>query len=296
MPIRATRRTLLACGLAALAAPAGAAMPTPEQLGAGLADLERRTGGGRLGVAVLGGRSGRLVGGHRPGERFPMCSTFKTLAGALLLRHVDEGRAELGERVRYGQEQLVEYSPATEKQAGSEDGMTLAAIAEAAITLSDNTAGNLLLDRLGGPAAITGLARALGDRETRLDRREPELNEGRPGDPRDTTTPEAMARTLRALLYGDALRQGSRRQLADWLAASRTGAGRLRAGLPEGWRSGTKTGTGGAAGLAADVGFLVPPNGAEPLVVAAYLGDLKAPAERQNEILAAVGRIVSGAA
>jgi beta-lactamase class A len=112
--------------------------------------------------------------------------------------------------------------------------MTLAALCEATMTLSDNTAGNLVLKAIGGPAGFTAFARALGDPVTRLDRWEPGLNEARPGDPRDTTSPDAMAANLQRLALGDALSPRSRDRLVAWLVANTTGDARLRAGAPKG--------------------------------------------------------------
>jgi beta-lactamase class A len=173
------------------------------------------------------------------------------------------------------------------------DGMTLAELCDAAVTLSDNTAGNLLLAALGGPAGITAFARSLGDPVTRLDRIEPELNEAKPGDPRDTTSPAAMTANLRALVLGDALSAASRAQLTAWLAANKTGDTRLRAQLPAGWRVGDKTGTGGN-GSNNDVGVLWPP-GRAPIVVSAYLTETAVPPEQRNAAIAAVGQAVAEA-
>lgn len=157
------------------------------------ADLERRYGG-RLGVAVLNTTSGKLVA-YRGDERFPLCSTFKFLAAAFVLARVDRREESLDRRVVYPKDYLVTYSPVTEKHV--ESGLTVGEICEAAVTLSDNTAGNLMLDSFGGPAGLTAYLRSLGDEMTRLDRRETALNEAAPGDPRDTTTPAAMLETLR---------------------------------------------------------------------------------------------------
>ncbi len=194
---------------------------------------------------------------------------------------------------RFSAKDLVTYSPVTEKHTA--DGMTLAELCDAAITLSDNTAGNLLLAALGGPAGITAFARTLGDTVTRLDRIETELNEARPGDPRDTTTPAAMTANLRALLLGDALSAASRAQLTAWLVANKTGDTRLRAGLPAGWRVGDKTGA-GANGTNNDVGVFWPP-GRAPIVVSAYLTEAAAvPAAQRDAAIAAVGHAVAEAA
>ena len=173
--------------------------------------------------------------------------------------------------------------------------MTVADLCEAAITLSDNTAGNLLLASFGGPAALTAFARTLGDPTTRLDRIEPALNESRPGDPRDTTTPRGMATALRAAVVGDALSRASRERLVQWLQATKTNGARLGAELPTGWRLGSKTGT-GERGSTNDVGVFWPPGGRAPLVVAAYLTETTLPlAQRQAAIAAVAHHVTHGA-
>lgn len=253
------------------------------------ADIERAAGG-RLGVAVLDTGTGR-IDGHRLDERFPMCSTFKWLAAAFVLHRVDRGEEDLQRRIAYGPEVLLPHSPVTEKHVGA--GMTLAGLCEATVTLSDNAAANLILSSYGGPPALTRYVRTIGDRVTRLDRTELALNEARPGDPRDTTSPRAMAKTLRACAVGDALSARSRPQLVEWLVATSTGGERLRKHVPPGWRAGDKTGTGNR-GTANDVAVFWPPSGA-PLVVTAYLTGTTASAAQRNEALAEVGRrVVAG--
>lgn len=285
-----TRRRL-AAGVATVlsgAAQAAGAVEWPATLAQDFARLEARAGG-RLGVAVLDTGSGSRAG-HRAGERFPLCSTFKLLAAAAVLARVDAGQERLDRRVVFGAEALVPYSPWIERQVGP-PGMTLEAICEAAMVVSDNTAGNLLLDVLGGPEGLTASLRALGDPVTRLDRREPALNEALPGDPRDTTTPDAMLGRLRALVLGDALAPPSRALLTGWLLGNRTGDTRLRAGVSADWRVGEKTGT-GQRGSTNDVGVLWPP-GRAPILVAAYLTGSPAPAEDRNATVAAVARLVA---
>jgi beta-lactamase class A len=241
---------------------------------------------GRLGVAVLDTATGRLDG-HRLDERFPMCSTFKWLAGAHVLRRVDEGRERLDRRVRFGPEALVPYSPVAEKHVGG-DGMTLGELCEATITVSDNAAGNLVLESFGGPQGLTRYARSLGDTATRLDRWEPKLNEATPGDPRDTTTPRAMAQLLQATMLGDALSSPSRAQLVRWMQACKTNGQRLGAHLPPGWLLGSKTGT-GARGTTNDVGVYWPRDGGA-IVVVGYLTDTTAAEGVRNAAVARVGR------
>ncbi|WP_423814570.1 class A beta-lactamase [Pseudomonas indica] len=246
--------------------------------------------GGRLGVALLDLGTG-LRAGWRQDERFPMCSTFKFLAAAAILARQDQELDSLERRVKFAAADLVEYSPATGPRADGE-GMTLAELCEAAVTLSDNTAGNLMLNSLGGPEGLTAFARSLGDDITRLDRYETALNEALPGDPRDTTTPAAMLADMRELLLGTALSPASRERLQGWLVANKTGDARLRAGLPKDWRVGDKTGS-GDRGTANDIAILWPPR-REPMLVTVYLTGSDADMNRRNAAIAEVGKLISG--
>jgi beta-lactamase class A len=275
---------------AVLAAGAGErAFAFAETLNGALARIEAESGG-RLGVAALDTADGSRAG-HRMDERFAMCSTFKLLAAAAVLARVDAGKEQLSRRVPYAKSDLVTYSPITEKHVG--DGMTLADLCEAAITLSDNTAGNLLLASFGGPQGFTDFTRALGDTMTRLDRIETALNEATPGDPRDTTTPAAMLANIRVLVLGEALSPPSRDQLKRWMLANKTGGGRLRAGLPGDWAVGDKTGS-GEFGTTNDVGVIWPP-GRAPIAVTIYFTETKAPLEQRIAVLASVGRAIANA-
>ncbi|MBV9980213.1 class A beta-lactamase [Bradyrhizobium sp.] len=261
----------------------------PERLAASLQKLEGERGG-RLGVAVIDTQSGRRAG-YRADERFPMCSTFKLLAAAAVLARVDQGKEQLERRLKFATTDLVVYSPVTKDHAGGE-GMTLAEICEAAMTLSDNTAANLLLSTLGGPGGLTAYARTLGDSATRLDRIEPDLNEAVPGDLRDTTTPAAMLSNIRALVAGNALAPASRDRLIGWLVGNKTGDARLRAGVPRDWRVGDKTGT-GERGTANDVAVLWPSGGRSPVFVSVYLTGSSPDGAHRNATIASVGEAVA---
>lgn len=279
--------SLLAHRPAALAATIAAPTPDATAWRGAMQAVEATLQGARLGVAVLDTATGRTLG-WREDERFPMASTFKMALAGWMLALVDQGKESLAERVHFGRDALVPYSPVTEKHAGSA-GITVEELCEATVTLSDNTAANLLLARHGGPAGYTAFVRSLGDTVTRLDRTEPALNEALPGDPRDTTSPAAMARTLQRLALGDALSAASRARLVAWLVGNRTGDRRLRAGVP-GWRVGDKTGT-GALGSSNDIGLLWPPGGAAPLVVACYMtGGAPAAPEVRDAAIAQVAR------
>jgi len=258
-------------------------------LGASLAKIEADSGG-RLGVAVLDTATGALAG-HRLDERFPMCSTFKALAAAAILARVDAGKEQLSRRIRIEPKDILSYAPVSKQHVGGD--MSVAELCEAMVTLSDNTAANILLASMGGPSAITQYARSLGDELTRLDRIEPDLNESTPGDPRDTTTPSVMVKNLQALATGTALSAGSRDQLIAWLVGCKTGDAKIRAGLPKGWRVGDKTGS-GSHGSSNDVAVIWP-EGRRPVIVAVYLTETIAPDDRRNATHAAVGRAVAGA-
>jgi beta-lactamase class A len=246
-----------------------------------------RTSGGRLGVAMKDTHTGEAAS-HRSAERFPMCSTFKLLAVGGVLARVDAGQEQLSRHIRFEAKDIVVASPVTKERVA--EGMSLAELCAAAITRSDNTAGNLILASLGGPQGLTSFARKLGDTSTRLDRIEPDLNEAIPGDVRDTTTPDAMLADIQTLVLGQFLSDSSRKQLTDWLIDNKTSGTRLRAGLPEGWRVADKTGA-GERGTTNDVGVIWPP-GRQPVILCVYLTETQATPEQCNAIVAAVGRAV----
>ena len=250
-----------------------------------IAATEKRTGG-RIGVAALDTGSGKHLD-HRSEERFPMCSTFKFLAAAAVLKHVDEGKEKLERFVSYGAKDILEYAPVTKAHL-NEGGMTLRALCAAAIEQSDNTAGNLLLKSIGGPAGLTDFARSISDKVTRLDRMEPELNSAIPGDERDTTTPAAMCANMQQLVLGNVLTKSSQHQLEDWLQQNETGAQLIRAGVPKTWIVGDKTGRCGN-GATNDVAIIRPP-GRAPIVVAIYSINSAGSADDRSAILAETAR------
>ena len=227
--------------------------------------VEERTGA-RIGVAALDTASGKRLD-YRSEERFPMCSTFKFLAAAAVLKRVDEKQDQLDRFIRYGAKDILEHAPVMKAHL-VDGGMTLGALCAAAIEQSDNTAGNLLLDAIDGPAGLTNFARNLGDNVTRLDRKEPELNSAIPGDERDTTAPAAMCADMQRVLLGKVLSESSQHQLEDWLQHNETGALMIRAGVPKTWTVGDKTGR-SANGATNDVA-IIRPSGHAPILVAIY--------------------------
>ncbi|HVA82032.1 MAG TPA: class A beta-lactamase [Candidatus Binataceae bacterium] len=254
----------------------------------GVADLERRHGG-RLGVAVLDTSTMKLIA-HRGDELFPLCSTSKYPTAAFVLARVDRKQESLSRRIVYSRDDLVPYSPFTAKHVGG-DGLTVGEICEAALTLSDNTAENLLLDSFGGPMKLTAYTRSLGDSVTRFDRREPELNEAIPGDPRDTTTPVAMLEILHRTILGTTLSASSREQLTTWIVSCKTGDKRLRSGVPKTWRVGDKTGS-GPNNVTNDIAVIWPPARA-PIVVTAYYAESRGSDDERNKVLSVVGGLAA---
>jgi beta-lactamase class A len=253
-----------------------------------IATIETRLGG-RMGVSALDTGSGKRLD-YRAEERFPMCSTFKFLAAAAVLKRVDEKQEQLDRFVSYDTKDILEYAPVTKAHL-KEGGMTLGALCEAAIEQSDNTAGNLLLDAVGGPAGVTNFARGLGDQVTQLDRKEPELNSVIPGDDRDTTTPGSMLADMTRILTGDVLSPSSRRQLEDWLRGNKTGAAMIRAGVPTNWIIGDKTGR-GANGATNDIAIMRPPDRA-PVLLAIYFVGSTASADDRAAAIAEAAKIVA---
>ncbi|WP_442943056.1 class A beta-lactamase [Nocardia sp. NBC_01503] len=249
------------------------------------ADLEAKAGG-RLGVYAIDTGSGESVA-YRDGERFPIASTFKGVACGTLLRAHPLASGFFDQVIHYPASDLVSYSPETEKHVDS--GMTVGELCKAAITLSDNTAGNQILKLLGGPEGLTAAIRTLGDPTTRLDRWETELNTAIPGDERDTTTPAALAADYRTLVLGDALAEPERAQLKSWLLANTTGGKRVRAGVPADWTVADKTGT-GDYGAALDAAIVWPPNHA-PLVIVVQTTKPDQHAEGDNAMIADATRL-----
>lgn len=227
-------------------------------------EIEQESGG-RLGVALVDSKGALILGFNRD-ERFAMCSTFKAPLAAAVLAGADGGKFGLEGQVAFGKADILDYAPVV-KQNAKRGRLSMEELARAAVEVSDNSAANLLLPFVGGPEGLTAFARAHGDNVTRLDRNEPGLNENAQGDPRDTTSPAAMAGLMARLIFRD-MQPDSAKRLRGWLDASATGDRRIKAGLPKGWTSGGKTGSCGTAFN--DVALVKAPSGEEYLL-AVYL-------------------------
>ncbi|MFG2179405.1 class A beta-lactamase [Streptomyces abikoensis] len=296
-----SRRAMLALGTgAALAATlttggsAVAATPRREdEITRQLKEWERKHSV-RIGVYARDTATGRTVE-YGAGDAFPMCSVFKTLAAAAVLRQDRHGEL-LGKRIRYTEQFLKDsgYADSTKKPENLANGMTVAELCAAAVSESDNAAANLLLRELGGPTAITRFCRSIGDDTTRLDRWEPELNSAEPDRETDTTTPGAIGRTYERLVLGHALTRPDRERLTGWLIANTTNKQRFGKGLP-GWTLADKTGGGSDYAVANDVGIAWPPHRRAPIVLAVLTTSLSATAPTNNQLVADIAGLVGTA-
>ena len=277
------RRTLLATVPALFTLPARAQNAPPE-----LAAYERETGG-RIGLYAENVTTGAVIA-WRADERFVMCSTFKASLAAFVLARVDRDEDRLDSPIAYGADDLMDYAPVA-KQNLTKCALSVAEMCAATVELSDNTCANLLLARVGGTPALTAFWRSTGDGITRLDHNEPMLNRAAPGDPHDTTTPAAMAGTLRRLVLGTVLSPESRERLTGWMLGCTTGANRLRAGLPKDWRIGDKTGNNGKD-ASGDIAVIWPRPDA-PIVVCAYTQGGSPSAPALETVFTQIGRLVA---
>ncbi|MFD1114811.1 class A beta-lactamase [Sphaerisporangium aureirubrum] len=246
---------------------------------------------GRIGAYAVDTGTGKTIG-YRSGERFPLLSTFKAVACAAVLhkaRTISPGL--MGKVVHWTEADLQEHSPVTEKHV--KDGLSVAKLCEAAVTQSDNTAGNMVLRQIGGPAGLTRYFRTLKDPRSRLDRWETELNDWSPKERRDTTTPASAGRDLRAVTTGNALTVKDRDRLIAWLVANQTGDARIRAGLPKTWTIGDKTGTSSAYGAGNDIAIVWPGKGAAPVIMAIYTNRRAADAPVADKVVADTAAILA---
>jgi beta-lactamase class A len=282
-----TRRAMLAASMAAALAPGAHAAPGGARA---LAQIRKRIGG-RLGVHVLDSQSGKRFG-IDDNSRYAMASTFKLPLAAALLWQVDRKAFTLEHALAVARNDLLANSPAVEaKLAAGAESMTIRELAAAVVVASDNAAANILLRGIGGPPGLTAFFRTLDDKTSRLDRFELDLNSNLPGDERDTTTPRAMVDSMLRIFTQDVLSLPSRALLIDWMAASRTGLKRVRAGLPRGWSPGDKTGT-GANGAVNDLAIAYPPN-RRPIFIAVYMSESKLAVPELEAAHAEIGAVIA---
>jgi len=273
-------------GSALLFSPAFAHAEAYDRIG----EIEK-TLGGRIGVSTLNTANGDRIR-HRGDERFAMCSTFKAALVAAVLARCDRDDLALNQQIKFGESDLLVNSPRTAAHL-REGTLSLEMLCAAAVEVSDNTAANLLLSLIGGPAQVTAFFRSLGDNVSRLDRTELDLNSNLPGDPRDTTTPDAMASNLKSLLVDEkVLSAASRNRLTNWMLNEQNGRNRIRSGLPADWRVANKPGSSADRdGATNDIAAAWPP-GRAPIVISTYVDARQTTPERRTMAIAEVARAV----
>ena len=276
------------CFLLMLVSAGVSALPLDDAALAAAVKQEEQALNARIGVAAIDVATGNKVS-YRGNERFPLNSTHKALSCGALLSEVDKGRLALTASTRFSQSRLVDYSPVTEKFVEPAS-ITWRQLCSAAVSDSDNTAANLVVERVGGPAGVTRFLRSTGDNVTRLDRDEPELNSATPGDERDTTTPVAVSETLQKLALGEVLKPTSRRQLIQWMRDDKVADALLRSVLPPGWTIADKTGA-GAHGSRSIIAIAWPLTG-KPMIIAIYITETDASLTQSNEAIARLGNVL----
>jgi beta-lactamase class A len=286
--VRYSRRNVLA-GAALLVIPAVARAEADDRI----REIENGLGG-RIGVSALNSATGARIR-HRGDERFAMCSTFKAALVSAVLVRCDRGDLALDRQIKFGEHDVQPNSPRTGAHL-KEGALSVETLCAAAVEVSDNTAANLLLSLVGGPAQLTAFFRSLGDNVSRLDRIELELNSNLHNDPRDTTTPDAMSGNLKSLLVdGDVLSAASRIRLTNWMLNEQNGRNRIRSGLPSDWKVANKPGTSAEkAGATNDIAVAWPP-GRAPIVISVYIDAREATLERRTMAIAEVSRAVKAA-
>ncbi len=273
-------------GMLMYSLPAIAQTSAEQALGRTVRELETRIDA-RIGVLVRDPKSG-WQWGYRQNERFLMASTFKSVLCGAVLDRADHGRLALSEPIAVRQQDILDYAPVARKHVGGT--LTIAELCLAALDMSDNTAANLLIDRLGGVQEVTAFARRIGDEVTRLDRKEPDLNVFVAGDPRDTTSPAAMLRTWEAMLVGNALTPSSRAQLGEWMSLGGVTGTLIRAQTPRDWKVVDKSG--GGKDHTRNLVAMITPRGREPFFVAIYISDTPADFATRNGAVAEIGGAV----
>jgi len=279
-----SRRIFLGVSAALIAGPSQAESDFPA------ARRYERDTGGRIGIYAADLKSGKSLT-WRAQERFVMCSTFKASLAACTLARVDRGKEDLDRSIAFGAADPQDFYAPVARENLAKGHMSVAEMCEAAVELSDNACANLLLAAIGGPAALTRFWRATGDTISRLDHNEPILNRSKPGDPHDTTTPKAMAGNLHRFVLGDVLSPQSRDRLLNWMIACKTGANRLRGGMPKAWQIADKTGNNGSD-AAGDIALAwARPD--QPLVICVYTQGGSPSAAQLESVFGDIGRTVS---
>ncbi|HHX8332807.1 CARB family carbenicillin-hydrolyzing class A beta-lactamase [Vibrio antiquarius] len=257
-----------------------------SQLSEDISLIEQQTSS-RIGVSVWDTQTDERWD-YRGDERFPLMSTFKTLACATMLSDMDSGKLSKNATAKVDERSIVVWSPVMDKLAGQNTRVEHAC--EAAMLMSDNTAANLVLNEIGGPKAVTMFLRSIGDKATRLDRLEPRLNEATPGDNRDTTTPNAMVNTLRTLIEGETLSYESRVQLKIWMQDNKVSDSLMRSVLPTGWSIADRSGAGGHGSRG--INAIIWKENHRPVYISIYVTETELSLQARDQLIAQISQLI----
>ncbi|MCZ4388818.1 CARB family carbenicillin-hydrolyzing class A beta-lactamase [Vibrio alginolyticus] len=257
-----------------------------SQLNEDISLLEQQTSS-RIGVSVWDTQADERWD-YRGDERFPLMSTFKTLACAKMLSDMDSGKLSKNATAKVDERSIVVWSPVMDKLAGQNTRIEHAC--EAAMLMSDNTAANLVLNEIGGPKAVTMFLRTIGDKATRLDRIEPRLNEATPGDSRDTTTPNTILNTLRTLVEGETLSYESRVQLKIWMQDNKVSDSLMRSVLPTGWSIADRSGAGGHGSRG--INAIIWKENHRPVYISIYVTETELSLQARDQLVAQISQLI----
>ncbi|MDW2114434.1 CARB family carbenicillin-hydrolyzing class A beta-lactamase [Vibrio sp. 1731] len=257
-----------------------------SQLNEDISLLEQQTSS-RIGVSVWDTQADERWD-YRGDERFPLMSTFKTLACAKMLSDMDSGKLSKNATAKVDERSIVVWSPVMDKLAGQNTRIEHAC--EAAMLMSDNTAANLVLNEIGGPKAVTMFLRTIGDKATRLDRIEPRLNEATPGDSRDTTTPNAILNTLRTLVEGETLSYESRVQIKIWMQDNKVSDSLMRSVLPTGWSIADRSGAGGHGSRG--INAIIWKENHRPVYISIYVTETELSLQARDQLVAQISQLI----
>lgn len=241
---------------------------------------------GKIGIYAIDTNNSQVIS-YRADERFPIQSTMKLIGVGALLKQSENNKSLLKKKITYTNQDLTSWHPVSGKYIAT--GMTLGALAEAAITYSDNPAMNLITKKFGGPKFATDFAHSIGNKTFNICHYEGNLNSN-PNSYEDTSTPKDMALSLQKLTIGNVLPQPQRIQLITWMRNNTVGYKRIRAGVPMGWVVADKTGS-GDYGIANDIGIMWSPL-CKPVVLSIYTIRNTKDAKRREDIIAATTNII----
>ncbi|MDW4262139.1 class A beta-lactamase [Staphylococcus saprophyticus] len=203
---------------------------------------------------------------HNADERFAFASTYKAIDSGILLNKV--APSELNKKVEINESEIVANSPVTEQYIGKT--MSLKTLIKASMLQSDNTANNKIMQELGGVNGLKHELVQLGDDVSEPQRLEPELNYFDPNSKADTTTPRAAAQTLNSILTSNEMNESNLSLLKQTMIENKKGDTLIKAGMPNSYTVGDKSGQALTYATRNDLAFIYPKGQDKPIILAIY--------------------------